>query len=223
MTTGDTGGTVFKLDVSRAAVVVTDPQVDFLSPYGAAWGVVGKSVERNNTVDNIERLLRAAKRANMVVAISPHYYYPSDHRWGFGRPLEMLMERVGTLDRPSRVALASVERSGADLMPQYRPYLLQGKTIIASPHKAYGPDAGDLPRRLRRYGIAQVVLAGMSANLCVESHLRALLDLGFEIAVVSDATAAAALPEGDGYLAALVNFRYIANALWSTDEAVDQI
>jgi hypothetical protein len=43
------------------------------------------------------------------------------------------------------------------------------------------------------------------------------------VAVVKDATAAAMLPEGDGYLAAIINFRYIANALWSTDEAVKQI
>ena len=56
----------------------------------------------------------------------------------------------------------------------------------------------------------QVILAGMSANLCVESHLRALLEQGFEVAVVKDATAAAKLPEGDGYLAALTNFRYSA-------------
>ena len=38
-----------------------------------------------------------------------------------------------------------------------------------------------------------------------------------------DATAAAKLPEGDGYMAALINFRYIANALWTTDEAVARI
>jgi hypothetical protein len=38
--------------------------------------------------------------------------------------------------------------------------------------------------------------------------------------VVRDAAAAAMLPEGDGYLAALINFRYIANALWATDETV---
>ena len=35
--------------------------------------------------------------------------------------------------------------------------------------------------------------------------------------------AAAKLPEGDGYLAALTNFRFIANGLWTTDEAVRRI
>lgn len=63
----------------------------------------------------------------------------------------------------------------------------------------------------------------MSANLCVESHLRELLELRFEVAVVKDATAAAILPEGDGYLAALTNFRFITNALWSTSQAVARL
>jgi nicotinamidase-related amidase len=214
---------VFRLDVPRTALVITDPQIDFLSPQGAAWGMVGRSVERNHTVENIERLLRAARQANMVVAISPHYYYPSDHRWGFGGPLEKLMDRAVPSDRAVPVALERFEHSGAEVMPQYKPYLLDRKTIIASPHKGYGPGSDDLAWRLHDYQVAQVILAGMSANLCLESHLRALLERGFEVAVVKDATAAATLSDQDGYLAALTNFRYIANALWSTDETLSQI
>jgi nicotinamidase-related amidase len=76
---------------------------------------------------------------------------------------------------------------------------------------------------LRKHRIDQVILAGMSANLCTESHMRELLEQGFEVAVVKDATAAAMLPEGDGYLAALTNFRYMANAVWTTDETVAMI
>jgi len=37
--------------------------------------------------------------------------------------------------------------------------------------------------------------------------------------VVKDATAAAQAPGLDGYAAALVNFRFLANAVWTTDEA----
>ena len=60
----------------------------------------------------------------------------------------------------------------------------------------------------------------MSANLCTESHLRELLEQGFEVAVVRDATAAARTPEGDGYEAAMVNFRFMASAVVSTEETV---
>ena len=69
----------------------------------------------------------------------------------------------------------------------------------------------------------KVILAGMLANLCVESHLRHFLEMGFEVAVVRDAVAAPKLPDGDGYLAALINFRFLANGLWTTDEAVTRL
>ena len=48
-----------------------------------------------------------------------------------------------------------------------------------------------------------------------------LLEQGFEVAVVKDATAAAQVPEGDGYQAALTNFRFLASALWTTEQAVE--
>jgi nicotinamidase-related amidase len=212
-----------EVTLSNTALVITDPQVDFLSPNGAAWGVVGASVKRHNTVENIGRLLDAAKSVGMTVAISPHYYYPTDHGWRFGGPLEKLMHAIGMFDRKGPLTTDGFEGSGADFMPQYKAQIEDGKTIITSPHKVYGPEANDLDLQLRKAGIDKIILAGMSANLCVQAHLHELLEQGYEIAVVRDATAAAMLPEGDGYMAAIINFRYIANGLWTTDEAVDRI
>lgn len=54
---------------------------------------------------------------------------------------------------------------------------------MASPHKVYGPEANDLILQLRKRRIERVVLAGMSANLCVEAHLRELLEQGFEVSL----------------------------------------
>ncbi len=50
--------------------------------------------------------------------------------------------------------------------------------------------------------------------------MRELLEQGFEEAVVKDATAAAQVPEGDGHAAAVVNFRFMANDVLTTSEAV---
>lgn len=211
------------LDLSRAALVVTDPQIDFLSPDGVTWGVVGASVEHHGTVGNIERLFQAAKDREMTVAVSPHYYYPTDHGWRFEGALEKLMHKIGMFDRKGSLTTEGFENSGADFMPQYKKYIFDGKTIVTSPHKLYGNESNDLVLQLRKQKVDQIILAGMSANLCTESHLRELLEQGFEVAVVKDATAAAMLPEGDGYLAALTNFRYMANAVWSTDETLEQI
>ncbi len=208
---------------SDTALVITDPQIDFLSEDGVTWGVVGASVTENNTVENIRRLMEAAQAKGMTVVISPHYYYPTDHGWSFGGPLEKLMHNIGMFDRAGPLTLDDFEGSGADFMPEYKSYIDNGETIVTSPHKVYGPEQNDLVLQLRKAGASKVILAGMSANLCVQAHLYELLEQGFEVAVVRDATAAARLPEGDGYLAALINFRYVANGLWTTDEAVSRI
>ncbi len=210
-------------DPKRTAVVITDPQNDFLSEKGVTWGVVGKSVVKNNTVENIESLFKAAKKSNVPVFVSPHYYYPTDHGWHFEGALEQLMHSIKMFDRKDALSLEGFENSGADWLTRYNPYIKDGKTIITSPHKVYGPETNDLVLQLRKRGIDKVILAGMSANLCVESHLRELLEQGFEVTVVKDATAGAQVPEGDGYEAALVNFRYLANAVVSTKDAVKAI
>jgi len=212
-----------KIDSQNTALVITDPQNDFLSPEGVTWGVVGKSVTANNTVKNIENLLKTAKKNGMPVFISPHYYFPTDHGWKFEGALEVMMHNSGMFDREGPLTLKGFRGSGADFMAQYKPYIEDGKTVIVSPHKVYGPETNDLILQLRKRGIDRVILAGMSANLCVESHMRELLEQGFEVAVVKDATAAAQVPEGDGYASAVVNFRFIANDVLTTKEAVEAI
>lgn len=207
----------------RTALVITDPQNDFLSPDGVAWGVVGKSVVENNTVKNIDSLFKAAKAVDMPVFISPHYYYPTDHGWEFEGALEKLMHNIGMFDRKGPVDTHDFEGSGADWLDQYKPYINDGATVVTSPHKVFGPETNDLVLQLRKRGIDKVILAGMSANLCTESHMRELIEQGFEVVVVSDATAAAQVAEGDGYQAALINFRYIANSVWTTEQTVGKI
>jgi len=208
---------------SRTALVITDPQNDFLSPDGVVWGVVGESVTENHTVEHIEALFKAAKANNMLVFISPHYYFPTDHGWKFEGALEALMHKVGMFDRTNPLSLEGFENSGADWLARYKPYIEDGETIVASPHKVYGPENNDLILQLRKRRIDKVILAGMSANLCTEAHMREFLEQGFEVLVVTDATAAAKVAEGDGYQAALVNFRFMANTVMTTDEVVQAL
>jgi len=207
----------------RTALLITDPQNDFLSPDGVAWGVVGESVKANNTVANIDALFKAAKANDIPVFISPHYYYPTDHGWQFEGALEALMHAIGMFDREGALTTEGFEGSGADWLEQYKKYIDDGATVVSNPHKVYGPETNDIVLQLRKRGIDKVILGGMSANLCTESHMRELIEQGFEVAVVSDATAAAIVEEGNGYEAALVNFRFIANTVWTTEEAVAQI
>ena len=211
------------IDDSNTALVITDPQNDFLSPQGVTWGLVGASVTANNTVENIESLIKAAKNVGIPVFISPHYYYPTDHGWQFGGAVETMMHSVNMFDRTGALTMEGFRGSGADWLDRYRPLIEDGETVVVSPHKVYGPETNDLVLQLRKRGIDKVILGGMSANLCTESHLRELLEQGFEVAVITDATAAAQTPDIDGYKAAMTNFRFLANAMWSTAEATSNM
>ncbi len=214
------------MDINQndTAVLVTDPQNDFLSESGAVWDLVGDSVRENRTVEKIERLIQAAKSNGYEVFISPHYYYPTDHGWKFEGTLERVMHDVNMFDRDGALNLEGFNGSGADWLERYKPLIEDGKTVIASPHKVYGPENNDVMLQLRKRNIGKIILAGMSANLCVESHLRELLERGFEVAVVKDATAGARHPQlGDGYQSALVNYGYIANEVVTTEEIVSRL
>ncbi|PCI03825.1 MAG: isochorismatase [Flavobacteriaceae bacterium] len=212
----------FTID-DKTAIVITDPQNDFLSPNGATWGVVGESVVANNTVANIEKLFKIAADKNIAVFISPHYYYKHDHTWKFEGALEVLMHNIKMFDRTDVLSDQGFKDSGADWLEPYKDYISGSNVIVTNPHKVYGPESNDLALQLRKHGYSKILLAGMSANLCVESHLRELIENGFEVAVVKDATAAAILPGLNGYEAALVNFRMISSHLFTTNEVVTEI
>jgi nicotinamidase-related amidase len=203
------------VEKGNTALVITDPQRDFLSEDGVVWGVVGESVRENDTVEHLRQLMGAAHSVGMPIFISPHYYYPHDHTWNFGGALEKMMHAVGMFDRKGSLTTDGFDGSGADWHGPLKDLIEHENVVVASPHKVYGPESNDLVLQLRKRGIDKV--------LCVEAHLRELTEQGFEVAVVKDATAGAKLPGGDFYEAALLNFRMIASQVMNTAEAVDAI
>src|SRR6185312_11475878 len=142
------------------AIVCIDPQVEVLSERGGAWPLVGESVRENRTVENIERLFQAAKVAGYHVFVSPHYYYPTDDGWHYRDPLGEVMHQNHLFARSNVLGIEGLEGSGADWLPQFKPYINDGKTIVVAPHKLYGPETNDLVLQLRKRGMQRIILAG---------------------------------------------------------------
>mmetsp|Transcript_58117 Transcript_58117/g.142074 ORF Transcript_58117/g.142074 Transcript_58117/m.142074 type:complete len:270 (-) Transcript_58117:1509-2318(-) len=212
----------YPFDPKDTALLVIDPQNDFLSPQGSAWGVIGQSVTDNDTVLHLSQLFDAAYENGFMTFISPHYYYPHDHTWHFEGTLEAVMHSLPMFDRAGQLDLTGFEGSGADWLEELKPAIERSNVIITSPHKVYGPDNNDVMLQLRKQKINTIILAGMSSNLCVESHMRTLIENGFEVYVVMDATAGASTPElGDGYAAAVVNYKMISSGALLTADAIE--
>jgi nicotinamidase-related amidase len=134
------------------------------------------------------------------------------------------MHDINMFDHTGALSLNGFDGSGTDWLDQYKKCIEDGERIVVNLHKVYGPESIDLALQLRKRRISRVILAGMSANLCVEAHMRELTENGFEVTVVKDATAAAHHPDpGDGYAAALVNFGFVASDVIDTDAAIAAI
>jgi len=209
------------IDKSDTAVVFIDPQNEVLSEKGLAWPLVHESLRELDTIANMERIFKAAKAQGFEVFISPHYFYPTDKGWKFNGALETDEATSGMFARKGVLNLNGLAGSGADWLERFKPYIEDGKTIVVAPHRVWGPETNDLVLQLRKRRISKIILGGMLANMCVESHLRELLEQGLEVAVAKDATAAPKHPEwGYGYTAALINYAYLAHAVWTTDQTV---
>lgn len=205
------------LDKARTAVLITDPQNDFLSPDGKLYGLLADNLKELGTIGNIERLMKTAKKTGVALAVDPLVYTALDGDWANAGALQRQLLDMKALHRRSLAEPKGFEGSGADFYGPYKRYIEDGKTIVVAPHKMYGPESNDLIYQLRGRGIDTVVLGGMVANLCVDSHMRALMENGFKVYVVKDAVAA---PGAEAYKAALVNYGMIANGVLTTDEAV---
>lgn len=196
------------------AIVITDPQNEFLKPVGKGFGLTKDILDKYQTIDNLITLVREATEKGYKVFISAHFFYPHDHNWQFGGAGEQMMLSEGMFSRKSQFEPIEAG-SGADFIDELKPFL--DDIIITSPHKIFGPESNDLYLQLRKNGINKVIMAGMNANLCVESHTRALVENGFELFVANDAIGA---PGQAAYDAAATNLGYVTSGVQPTADLI---
>lgn len=199
-----------EVDPKKTALLFIDPQNDFLSEGGVVWDLVGKGVRETKVVEHLVGLRNAARKAGIPVFYSPHYYTDEEYdRWKHLNPIDQLM-----FDRK----MFRKGTWGAEFHPQLQP---DENTIVLSPHKGLSNfQTGDTNLQLRQRGIQTIVLAGMSANLCVESHLRDAAEHGFDVIVVKDATTG---PGEEATRAAHTNYGFIANEVVETEDVVRRL
>jgi nicotinamidase-related amidase len=198
------------LELEKTAIFITDPQNDFLSEGGAAWPLVGEEVIKDKVVEHQIALVAAAKEVGIPVFYSPHTYTEMDYaNWTLLNPIDQIMFDIDMFHQGTW---------GHDFHPDLVP---NDMTVVMNPHKGLSNfHAGDAKMQLRQYGIETLIMAGMSANLCVESHLRDAIENGFEVIVIADATAGAG-PHAKN--AALINFEFIANEVTVTDDIISRL
>jgi biuret amidohydrolase len=213
-----------QLDKAHTALVLADIQNEFLAESGSYYPMIEEALKAHNVHDHLEELMSCAQENDYFVIHSPHYYYPTEGQWvAPGGAMADYLAGIGFVLRKDPVDLEGLAGSGADYAERYKKYLMDGKTANTSPHKGYSCRSNDLIKQLRMRHVEKVIMAGPVGNLCLENHMRDIIEEGFEVAMVRDAVAASRNEEGDAYTAAMVNFRFMANAMWTTEEAVSRM
>jgi len=201
-----------KIDLAKTAMFVTDPQNDFLSKESPVWKLVGPTVTKNKVVEKEKMLKALAKELGIPVFYSTHMYTSKDvEQWP-----KMPLNGIDKVMFENKMFVQGTW--GHDYHPELKP---DSNTVVMNPHKGLSNFwTGDAAIQLRMYGIETIILYGMSANMCVESHARDAIENGFEVIIIADATAAA----GDAaYEAALTNYEFLAMEVVTTSQIIKRL
>lgn len=174
----------FKLDPSRAALIVIDMQRDFVEP-GGFGETLGNDVSLLQAiVPATARLIQGFRDAGLTVIHTRECHRPdlSDcppAKKDRGNPAL----RIGDQGPMGRILIAG--EVGADIIPELYP--VAGEIVLNKPGKGafYATDLGDILNERR---IRQLVFAGVTTEVCVQTTMREANDRGYECLLAEDAT-----------------------------------
>ena len=196
------------LDQGTTALLVVDPQMDVLAKESVIWDLLGEQVTKRGIVEKLVSLRDQAEKSGVLVLYSWLQVTQADYAaWRLRNPLQQLMAARQMM----------IPGAGGRFMPGLEP---TASTVLLSPRKGPSPSHSDLVVQLRQRGIETVIVAGMIANLCVEAHVRALTDEGFNAIVVGDATATT---DDASHDAALANFGLLATEVVDMEVALEAL
>ena len=201
-----------KYDKAITALLVIDPYNDFISEGGKIWDRIRTVAEANQCVPNMERVLNAARNAELRVFYALHRRYrPGDYEtWKYIAPIQKAAWKRKSFEDGTW---------GGEIRAEFEP---KPGDIVATEHWCSSGFANtDLDLQLKKHGIHQLIVIGLIAHTCVEATVRFAAELGYEATVVKDATADYSNEEMHAALD--INIPNYASAIVTTTEIVDAI
>jgi nicotinamidase-related amidase len=172
----------FDFDPAHAALLIIDMQRDFLEP-GGFGAMLGNDVSQlRRTIEPNRRLLAAWRAAGL-----PVFHTREGHRADLSDlpPAKKVRGRgettIGDSGPMGRILVRG--EAGHDIIPELYP--LAGEPVIDKPGKG-AFYATDLEAILKHRGISQLVVTGVTTEVCVNTTVREANDRGFDCLVIED-------------------------------------
>ncbi|MFT2214938.1 cysteine hydrolase family protein [Rhizobium giardinii] len=174
----------FPLRRDKLALIVIDMQRDFAEPGGFGESL-GNDVSRiTRIVPDVKRLMAGFREAGLPVVHTMECHRPdlSDlppAKRNRGNPAL----KIGEEGPMGRVLISG--EPGTAILSELAP--VEGEIVIEKPGKGafYATPLGDL---LKARGIEQLVFAGVTTEVCVQTTMREANDRGYECLLAEEAT-----------------------------------
>ena len=174
----------FDLDPDLAAIIIIDMQRDFVEPGGFGETLGNKVALLQAIIPATARLLAAFRAAGLPVIHTRECHRPdlSDcppAKRERGKP----SLRIGDPGPMGRILISG--EPGADIIPELYP--VEGEIVLDKPGKGafYATPLGEI---LAERKIRQLIFAGVTTEVCVQTTMREANDRGFECLLATDAT-----------------------------------
>lgn len=174
----------FPLDRGKVALLVIDMQRDFIEE-GGFGAALGNDVSRLRAIiPTVARLLDGFRAAGLPVLHTRECHAPDLSDCPPAKRLRGAPSlRIGDPGPMGRILIAG--EPGAEILPELAP--LPGETVIDKPGKG-AFYATDLQRILQARGITQLIVAGVTTEVCVQTTMREANDRGYDCVLAQDAT-----------------------------------
>lgn len=174
----------FEIDRSAIALVMIDMQRDFIEP-GGFGETLGNDVSLLRAIiPKSKELLNGFRAHNLPIIHTRECHKPDlsdlpDAKRDRGNP----DLRIGDEGPMGRILVSG--QDGADIIPELYP--IAGEIVIDKPGKGafYKTDLQDT---LDKLSIKQIVFAGVTTEVCVQTSMREANDRGYDCVVATDAT-----------------------------------
>ncbi|MGJ4887493.1 cysteine hydrolase family protein [Bradyrhizobium sp. HKCCYLRH3099] len=173
------------LDLSKSALVIIDMQRDFMEPGGFGETLGNDVSQLARAVQPIANVLAAARKSGMLVIHTREGHEPdlSDAppaKVERGAP----SLRIGDPGPMGRILIRG--EAGHDIIAALYP--IDGEVVIDKPGKGafYATEMGDV---LKHHGIENLLVCGVTTEVCVNTTVREANDRGYRCVVISDGCA----------------------------------
>jgi biuret amidohydrolase len=174
----------FALRPEAAALLIIDMQRDFLEPGGFGAALGNDVAHLRGAIAPTRAVLDAARAAGMLVIHTREGHRPDlSDLAPAKRARGRLPAGIGDPGPMGRILVRG--EAGHDIIPELAP--APGEPVVDKPGKG-AFYATDLEAMLRGRGIAQLIVCGVTTEVCVNTTVREANDRGFDCLVLADCT-----------------------------------